>query len=238
SWTWIGQGLPAGEPFFWHMQWAQGRQLAASPDGTLVAISKQTRRVYARDAGATSWRKVELSLAGEPHCVVADVLTPGRFFMGVRHDGLYRSEDFGRTWQKVVDGTVTHVMTDRAVSNRVAAATDNGVILSTDGGTQWIPLDRSLPDRVEGNMLAFAGDRLVVGSDGSGAFWIPLTPQGRKTPTAKPVVRAELPEAWKTLPQTPKLTNTGGESGKDQPTGWRLWTGAGQAELIRDTETY
>jgi len=238
SWTWIGQGLPEGQPFFWQIQWAQGRQLAVSPDGTMVAISKQTQRIYVRDAGASTWQKVERSLSGAPHCVVADVLKPGRFFMGVRGDGLYRSEDFGHTWNRVVKGSVTHVMTDRAVADRVAAATDNGIILSTDGGSTWTELDRNLPDRVEGNMLAFAGDRLVVGSDGSGAFWIPLTREGRKTPTAKPVVRAELPEEWKKPPQAPKLTNTGGESGKDQPAGWRLWTGAGQAELIRDTETY
>ena len=65
--------------------------------------------------------------------------------------------------------------------NRVAASTDDGVILSRDGGETWTMLDKSLPDRVYRNVPAFAGERLVVGSAGSGVFWIPLSAKGERS---------------------------------------------------------
>jgi len=175
SWTWVGDGLPQGSAFFWYMPLGQGRELAAGGDGTLVAISRlgESRGVYVLPAGSGTWVR-SATFAGEPASVVADVLAPGRYFVGVRGEGVYRSSDSGKVWQKVFDKAATHVMVDRAVRDRVAASTADGVILSLNGGQTWQVLDRSLPDRVLANMPAFAGDRLVVGSDGSGAFWIDL----------------------------------------------------------------
>lgn len=176
TWRWIGSGLPNTKPMFWHMPWGQGRELAAGHDGTLIAISRKadSTGVYRFDANSQTWQRAALSITGQPGSVVADLLTPGRFFVAVQHQGIARSIDDGRTWQWINHDSAMHIIVDRVVPDRVACSTDNGVLLSVDGGEHWQMLDQALPDRVVGNMPAFAGDRLLVGSDGSGAFWMPL----------------------------------------------------------------
>lgn len=240
SWTWIGQGLPEGKPFSWYMQWAQGRELAVGPKGTVVVISRlgHASGIYHFDARQQTWSRGEAAdWSGTPCSVAADLLNPGRFFVGTRGGGVYRSDDAGATWRKVYGQSVTHVVVDGAVANRVAASTHDGVILSTDGGDTWTMLDQSLPARVDGNMPAFAGERLVVGSDGSGAFWIPLSPAGLQPVQAKAVPAAELPAELRHDPVAPKLVNLNLKADAHKPVGWSLWTARGKLALGLDTAT-
>jgi len=239
SWTWIGEGLDASKPMFWFMPWAQGRELAVGGDGMLVAISRigTSRGIYRYDHGAKSWSRCEVAtLAGDPASVVADLLTPGRYFAGARDGAVFRSTDNARTWQRVLEQPTTHVIVDRVVPNRVAASTNDGVYLSTDGGEKWTVLDKSLPARVYGNMPAFAGDRLIVGSDGSGAFWIPLTDQAAQPVAAKPALPAEIPASLRRPVRLPKLVNLDLREGADVPSGWTIWKGTGSLALSRSTD--
>ncbi|MBV9851086.1 MAG: hypothetical protein JO250_15555 [Armatimonadetes bacterium] len=181
SWTWMGDGLPAGQAFFTHDIWVVGREIAAAPDGALVAISRDHGQVFRWDAANNRWAAVSLALHGGPNDLAA-----GRtgFFLAVGGDGVYRSADGGRIWAKVWSGDASHLAVDVAHPDRVAAGTSDGVILSRDAGRTWTPLNRSLPYRI-GNTVAFAGDRLLAGSGGSGAFWMPLTPTGAKVVIAR-----------------------------------------------------
>jgi len=239
SWTWIGHGLATGKPLFWIIEWAQGRELAAGKDGTLVAISRiePSRGIYRFDAGEKVWHKCQVdNLIGQPCSVVADLLKPGRYFVATRDGAIYRSTDNAATWQRVYDQPATHVIVDRVVPDRVAASTKDGVVFSSDGGDTWKTLDKSLPARVYGNMPAFAGDRIVVGSDGSGAFWIPLTDAAATPVAAKPAIPAEIPPSLRKPVQMPKLANLDFRAGDSSPAGWSVWKGAGELEIARSSD--
>lgn len=230
SWVGMSAGLPVGEYCFPHDIWAHGRQLAIGPDGTLIALNISGNRIYRFDPKAQKWETTSLrGKGGRLWSVVADRLKAGRFFVGVRGDGLYRTEDDGLTWKRVYDKGVSTVATDGVVAGRVAGATSDGVILSTDGGNTWTMLDQSLPYRHD-NIPVFAGERLVVGSPGNGAFWMPLSPKGQQPVVARPMVPATVPAPTKPLPD---FVNGGFESSKLE--GWTLEQKSGVATMERDT---
>lgn len=233
-WTAMNAGLPAGKYFFPYDIWAHGRQLAAGTDGSLIALSQQSNFVYRFDPKTQQWSSIDLKHKGKLWSVVADRLKPGRFFIGARSDGLYRTDDSGLTWKKVYDKSVSFVATDSVVSNRVAGGTLDGVVLSTDGGETWRELDKSLPYRHD-NIPVFVGERLLVGSAGSGVFWMPLSTAGEKEITAKPMVVAEVPSEPGGLPS---LVNMSLTEGGETPTGWSLWAPEGKLQLRRDTKVF
>jgi len=175
TWQWIGSGLPTGELLFREPIFDTGHEIVAGADNTLVAISRITRRAYRFDNKSGVWIASEKPFAGEPFEVRADGLVPGRIFAGVTGVGVCRSIDGGATWQVVYPGGASYIAVDSVMPGRVAASTPSGVILSTDGGDTWTPLDDALPDKAGRNPISFAGNRLVVGSGGSGVFYTDLT---------------------------------------------------------------
>jgi photosystem II stability/assembly factor-like uncharacterized protein len=78
--------------------------------------------------------------------LVADPADPDTVWAGVEIDGLRKSRDGGRTWQKLGRGLSSQDIHAVAVvpgdgsGGRVLAATNNDLNLSTDGGETWKPL--------------------------------------------------------------------------------------------------
>ncbi len=184
DWEWIGEGLPT-QPLFRESIWVSGPELAVSGDGALVAMANDRGRGFVYDRGTRRWR--ELALPGHAHCLVADMTTPGRFYLGMRHAGAYRSDDGGRTWRNICGSHAAAVTADQACAGRVALWTGDAAWLSTDAGENWISLPSGPPYRHFRNVLCFAGDRLLCGTGGSGVFWTGLAdaagkPEPRKTP--------------------------------------------------------
>jgi photosystem II stability/assembly factor-like uncharacterized protein len=230
SWEPLSNGLPSGEYCFPFEIWAHGRQLAVDSTGALVALNGNGNRVYRFDPAAKKWETTSLrAKGGKLWSVVADRLKPGCFFVGVRGDGIYRTEDAGLTWKRIYEQSASFVATDGAVAGRVAAGTNEGVILSTDGGDTWTMLDQRLPYRHD-NIPGFSGERLVVASAGNGAFWMPLSPAGEKPVQA----RAFTPPAPLTSAKPlPVLKNATFDSGNFAD--WSLVPTTGSAVLERDT---
>lgn len=63
---------------------------------------------------------------------------PERVFVGVTHDGLYRSADAGMSWAKVFHGDVRSVMVDPSDDRVVYTGIEPvGLFRSEDGGEHW-----------------------------------------------------------------------------------------------------
>lgn len=180
SWVWMGGGLDAG-PLFRADIWAHGPELAASADGSLVAVSRDHGKAYRFDAATKRWTRLA---CGGGNAVVADPLTQGRYYLAL-WTGLYRSDDGGLHWTNLFDASVRYVAVDAATPGRVALWAENRFHISDDAGLTWRALPDGLPFRADRNVCAFAGERLVVGTGGSGLFHIAL----RHAETAPPHAR-------------------------------------------------
>jgi photosystem II stability/assembly factor-like uncharacterized protein len=235
KWTWISEGLPTVDKFFRDSIWDQGREIAISPDGSLLCISREQGAVYRYDASTQKWTQSKPEGNGTYYAIVADNLTPGRFFLSLRGVGLFRSDDGGKSWKRVLDKSAGYVTTDEMVKDRVAVGTEDGVMLSTNGGETWKELDRNLPYRIN-PIVAFAGERLVAGTAGNGAFWIPLSAKGAQPIKAKPATEAQVPES---IASAPPIQNGDMTTGDKIPAGWtNVWQGSGKLEALRDVSTH
>ncbi|MBI2211593.1 MAG: hypothetical protein HYU47_13540 [Deltaproteobacteria bacterium] len=81
-------------------------------------------------------------------------LHPQRVFVGITHNGLYRTEDGGRHWGKVLDGDIRAVTIDPTSDDVVYAGVEPvGLYRSEDRGENWIELSslRELPQEVKKN---------------------------------------------------------------------------------------
>ncbi len=74
-----------------------------------------------------------------------DPYIPGRVWAGVEIDGMYRSDDSGKTWTRFVDGLSSLDVHGMAIvpgngsAQSVLVVTDNNLNLSTDDGENWHP---------------------------------------------------------------------------------------------------
>jgi photosystem II stability/assembly factor-like uncharacterized protein len=149
-WTWLGQGLPETANFFFAHPWGHGKEVAAGPGGKLLAISTTDGRgVYRYDAAAKTWIKSKLAVppTAELHCLAADLLRPGRFFLGVRRDGIYRTDDAGVSWKKVYGESAAYVATDHAVGAQGRAT----LRIGTKSGTYYFGRNPKTTKAAEGN---------------------------------------------------------------------------------------
>lgn len=223
SWKWGGAGLPASGDFFRSDIWGIGSEIACGPDGTLVVISHDQALVYRRDPDSDQWTRSTGAPAAPPVDIVADWNQPGRFWLLA--DGVYRSDDGGRSWQqqlalpaiRLKEGRCGHLTLDRAHPDRLAIGTPGGPYLSLDGGESWNAIGERLPNRL-GNIVAFAGDRLVVGSTGNGAFWTSVEMTGEEPVAAMPI--------------TGPATVAAAEQAAALPVAWaRVWQGSGHVAV-------
>lgn len=144
--------------------------------------------LYRTRNGGRSWRVVETGL-NEPavqSLAVSPSFADDRLVLaGTEGDGLLRSDDAGTTWE-VVPAMAGRSVTALAFSTgyparrTIAAATDQGVTVSLDGGQTWRAGDRG-PGPVLGLTFVRSGDgeALLAGlarsgvarSDDEGATW-------------------------------------------------------------------
>jgi photosystem II stability/assembly factor-like uncharacterized protein len=91
------------------------------------------------------------------------------------HPYIYRTNDSGKTWQKIVAGLserayVHAVREDPVRKGLLFAGTETGVYISFDAGDRWQPLQLNLPVASVRD-LAIHGNDLVVATHGR-SFWI------------------------------------------------------------------
>jgi photosystem II stability/assembly factor-like uncharacterized protein len=132
-----------------------------------------------RDAGKT-WANVtptDMPQYGRVSIIDASAFDAGtayaavkRPLMGDQSPYLYRTQDFGKTWQKVVSGLraddyVHVVREDPTRRGLLYAGTQHGVYYSYDDGGAWHPLSLNLPDVQISDLIVEKTD-LVIATHG------------------------------------------------------------------------
>ncbi|HKC23435.1 MAG TPA: glycosyl hydrolase, partial [Thermoanaerobaculia bacterium] len=143
---------------------------AGSDDG-LVHITRDDGKTWQNvtPAGIPAWIQIN-SLEVSPHDKATAYVAATMY----KHDDfrpyLYRTNDYGKTWTKIVngipDGAFTRVVReDAARRGLLYAGTETGLFVSFDDGANWIPFQRNLPAVPITDMQVKNGD-LVVATQG------------------------------------------------------------------------
>jgi hypothetical protein len=142
----------------------------ANPDRTLIAIS--AAGVYRTDDGGETWRARNVGVRAEflpdkhpefgqcVHKVVHHPSRPERLFLQ-NHWGLYRSDDWGETWQDIANGVpsdfgfamvmhphdldTVYIVPLQSDMFRITPEAKLRVYRTTDAGSSWQPLTGGLP---------------------------------------------------------------------------------------------
>ncbi len=154
---------------------AQG-QIWAGSDTGLIHLTRDGGKTWANvtPPGIPDWSKVtqiEAShfVAGEAWAAV------DRHRRDDYRPWIYRTRDFGKTWQKITGGMeepafLNCIREDPAKRGLLYAATETGMYVSFDAGDHWQSLQLNLPP-VSVRDVVVHGDDLVIATHGRG-FWI------------------------------------------------------------------
>lgn len=157
--------------------------LVQSPhdDQVLLAGTRQAEIFRSDDAG-TSWRSLDLGLATECAAVevprvtqiVFDPRDPNLVWAGVELDGVWRSEDGGRTFEKRIKGMDTEDIHGLTVAYQdgqrwVFAVTNRGLFASLDSGLSWQPRTFDAPSKYTRSIVEradYSGVMFMTNGDG------------------------------------------------------------------------
>jgi photosystem II stability/assembly factor-like uncharacterized protein len=205
--------------------------------GTLWAGTDDGLIQLTRDAGKTwknvtppqltSWSKVSILEAShfDAGMVYAAV---NRFRLDDLKPHIYRTRDFGASWQEIVTGLpdnapINSVREDPTRKGLLFAGSETSVYVSFNEGDSWQPLQLNLP-HTSMRDLAIHGDDLIVATHGR-SFWIldDITPlrqlndQIAKSPVFLFQPQQALRWRWDRNPDTPLPPET--PAGKNPPDG-------------------
>jgi photosystem II stability/assembly factor-like uncharacterized protein len=136
-----------------------------------------------RDAGAT-WTNVtprdlpefsRISLIEvSPHDPATAYVAANRYQSDDRAPYIYRTHDYGRTWDRIVSGIATDdfvhaVREDTQRRGLLWAGTEHGLYISFDSGDHWQRFNRNLPDLQVADMMVKDND-LVIATHGRSAY--------------------------------------------------------------------
>ncbi len=160
--------------------------IAPSPlNGDLIWAGSDTGLIHlTRDGGKTwtdvtpkglaDWSKISLIEASHFDAAVAYAAVD-RHRLDDRQPYLYRTRDYGATWQAITSGIsepsfLRAVREDPQARGLLYAATEFGVYVSFDDGDHWQSLQLNLPVTAVHD-LVIHGDDLVIATHGR-SFWI------------------------------------------------------------------
>jgi photosystem II stability/assembly factor-like uncharacterized protein len=110
-----------------------------------------------------------------PHRPAAAYVAAKRHQSDDRAPYAYKTEDYGRTWTKIVNGIAGHdyvhvVREDPARARLLFAGTEHSVYISFDDGANWRRFNQNLPQSVQVPDLVIKDNDLVIGTHGRSAY--------------------------------------------------------------------
>ena len=130
-------------------------QMAQAPhDADIIFAGCRPAEVFMTRDGGLNWARCDLGTPSECEFINTPRVTSIQFdpkeadtvWVTIEIDGVYRSRDLGRTWEKLVDGLLTEdthnlVFCDRNGSRHVLCSTEEGLHRSDDNGATWRHVD-------------------------------------------------------------------------------------------------
>jgi hypothetical protein len=154
-----------------------GTVIAPGPGGTIyVAVGRSITRIDGSGAplpplpGAPAPGVFSMAVVGD---------RPGSVLVGAI-GGLWRTDDAGRTWQRILGTPSQAVLVDRSNPQRILLGTPGGVLVSENGGLQWhqtgMRQDVHGLSAENGKFFAVTTERVVYGSNDGVTGWTAFTP--------------------------------------------------------------
>ncbi|MEQ1474055.1 MAG: glycoside hydrolase, partial [Candidatus Acidiferrum sp.] len=148
----------------------------AGTDDGLIHITRDAGKSWQNitPPQLTPWSKVSVIEAGH-YAAGTAYAAINSFRLDDLHPHIYRTRDFGKTWQEINKGlpenAATNVVREDPVRRGLLyAGTETSVYVSFNDGDNWQPLQLNLP-HTSMRDLAIHGDDLIVGTHGR-SFWI------------------------------------------------------------------
>ncbi len=175
--------------------------IAPSPlDHDLIWAGSDTGLIHLTRDGGKNWKNVTpqgLSAWSKVSFIEASRFAPGVAYAAVdrsrlddRDPYLYRTRDFGATWQLITNGISTSafvraIREDTEIKGLLFAGTELGVYISFDDGDHWQSLQLNLPTTSVRD-LTIHGDDLIIATHGR-SFWTldNITPLRQASQAAK-----------------------------------------------------
>ena len=141
---------------------------------TIVAVAEISESLEAGSFistdGGKNWRRSQIF---GPLVFSDSILFTGNF-----RTGIYRSTDFGGTWEVLNNGPKQSIVTSFAVAqrtdsvsgNRLYAATDSGLFVSINDGGNWVEVDSGISEKYIVDVAA-TGMNVIVSTSHSGIFF-------------------------------------------------------------------
>jgi BNR/Asp-box repeat. len=201
----------------------------AGTDDGLIQLTRDGGKTWTNvtPSALTPWSKVSViepsrTTAGTAYAAV------NRFRLDDLRPHIYRTRDFGKSWQEIVAGLpdnapVNVVREDPVRKGLLFAGTETGVFVSFEEGDHWQALQLNLP-HTSMRDLTIHGDDLIVATHGR-SFWIldditPLRQLNEKFSPSEPHLYAPQEAVrihWNRNPDTPLPPEEPG--GKNPPDG-------------------
>jgi photosystem II stability/assembly factor-like uncharacterized protein len=166
-------------------------------DSNTIWVGSDDGRVHLTRNGGASWDEVtppDLPSSSRVNFIDASTHRPGKALLAVGRyrmqdvaPYIWKTEDFGRTWLKVVTGIrhgdhVRAVLEDPTREGLLFAGTENGVYFSIDDGAEWQSLQLDLP--VSPVYALDIADKDLVAATHGRSFYVldDITPLRQLTP--------------------------------------------------------